>query len=703
MGTEVSPIQTDMYRNFATESGVENVGIVTSRFQQAPFRGDLWTEQLYKGVSGTVGAIWRDRNSLLYRYPVLDFEHEVYKNMRAKLDKVLKFYEHDHQVGRSEGRTFTMELDGDVINDLFNSEQASGKVNERHKSAYLRAISAIANDTVRNGVTLDIVLNQYAGFNADSTDAEIDERLNGNAGHPGVKAQLAGYLDHDLAMNGADNYTRGKVVIAEIPTETEAFWDNYIGFAERSGSRHIRLSAEFTRLFENATSGAVVFNEAEFEKFYGLISKIKSKGMEFNLCFMHYTLPNFIENGWENPEAAEILTNMSMSTLRRLKSMDADAGGKSKYMPDRVFSINEPIAAIATGYVDESWPPYKGTPNVMLGIDRYLRKIHVGGRELSVPMASVQRFEQVLDRTVDFHEMLFEQMKADPNLQNIPMGFTYNLPSYSPYYPLPTEELVSTMIEYVNEQWLTKLYDRSRAKGRILFDTFGLQYYNKYYVGMFKQTMAANAGVIDVPEKFKPFINGWSRFHEGMPEKVFRVNAMILSLCNDLLEDKKHLDRLPDIFVSEAGFPSLVDPEPEMMNVAEAIKVAQANSILRISGVSLWTGQDNFEWAFAYSGGHFGYLDRHGNRKPKSHVKMPGLDLLEVSLHREMDKMLIEAAAFKQNLQTNGMGEDMRAELTTKIEKVLEFHKVNGGTYFRNKSMFRLLGNLLGNKPTPIE
>jgi hypothetical protein len=688
-------LQTDMYRNFAAESGIENVGVVTSRFQQAPFRGDLWTEQLYKGVSGTVGALWRDRNSLLFKYPVLDFEHEVYKNMRAKLDKVLKFYEHDHQVGQAEGRAFTMELDGDVIHDIFNPAQAAEKVDPRHRSAYLRAMATIANDAVQQGVTFDIVLNQYAGFNADSADSEISDRLNGTPAQPGTKIQLADYLDHELAIQGVDLYNRSKVLIGEIPTDNEAFWDKYIDFAEMSGSKHIRLSAEFTRLFEHATPGAVVFNEAEFEKFSGLINKIKSRGLEFNLCFMHYTLPNFIKDGWENPDAAKILTNMSMSTLRRLQAMDKDAGGKGNFMPDRVYSINEPIAALATGYVDESWPPYKGTPNIMLGIDRYLRKIHVKGKELSIPMASVQRFEQVLDRTVDFHEMLFDQMKADTNLQKIPMGFTYNLPSYSPYYPLATDQLVSTMIEYVNEQWLYKLFDRSRVKGRVLFDSFGLQYYNKYYVGMFKRTMAANAGVIDVPERFKPFINGWTRFHEGMPEKVFRVNAMILKLCNDLLIDKKHLDKLPDIFISEAGFPSLVDPEPEMMNVAEAIKVAQANSILNISGVSLWTAQDNFEWAFAYSGGHFGYLDRHGKQKPKSHIKLAGLDVLEVSMHREMDKMLKQAVAFRQNLQTNGMGEEMRESLTHKIDEVLHFHTTNGGSYFRNQTLIGLLGRVL--------
>ena len=210
--------------------------------------------------------------------------------------------------------------------------------------------------------------------------------------------------------------------------------------------------------------------------------------------------------------------------------------------------------------------------------------------------------------------------------------------------------------------------------------------------------MGANAGVFSVPAWMKPYINGWRKFHEGMPEKIFRVNTMMLNLLEGLIDDKRHLSKLPDISIAEAGFPSVVDNEGEMMMLAKAIKVGSENSIfdLKKRGLFVWTLRNNFEWAAAY--GDFGYLDRHGRQKPKSSSAIEGLNLREYSMHRQMARMINAAIAVKDKLEANGLDPELKRAFEEQLERTIAYHLEHRGKYFRMQQLFKFTGAILDDR-----
>lgn len=148
----------------------------------------------------------------------------------------------------------------------------------------------------------------------------------------------------------------GRVVRGEQSGRACASWervDEDVRLLRQLGANTYRLSLEWSRL--EPSPG--VFDEAAWEHYGDLLTKLREAGITPMVTLLHVSLPGWMaeRGGLAAPDFAE-----------RFGLFAAEAGRRYWAMVDLWCTINEPNVQLFMGYVSGEWPPEKKSPGELV-------------------------------------------------------------------------------------------------------------------------------------------------------------------------------------------------------------------------------------------------------------------------------------------------------------------------------------------------
>ncbi|MBN1653429.1 MAG: family 1 glycosylhydrolase [Deltaproteobacteria bacterium] len=324
-------------------------------------------------------------------------------------------------------------------------------------------------------------------------------------------------------------------------------WNRYeqdFDLAAEIGVRVHRLSVEWSRVFPEPGKR----DRAVLDHYRGMITALKSRGIQVMLCLHHFTIPQWLVEigGYEN-------RRLLIDHFREYLDVTVQSVGE---LVDYWLPINEPNVVPLAGYLAAYFPPFKRSPSA---------------------------FIQVFRTFFHMHALSYHVIKK--HRPNAPVGVAFAFTHFQPFDP--SKAFHRWGASFANRAINTVFFDGIR-NGRVGFplgfaahipglkeslDYVGLNYYTSNY--MKGLTPVANKPGDQVTDM------GWIIYPEGLYEILHYLAATV---------------KVP-IIVTENGMAT----ENESLRInymnEHLIQVYKAiEEGIPIRGYMCWSLTDNFEW-----------------------------------------------------------------------------------------------------------
>jgi hypothetical protein len=514
-----------------------------------------------------------------------------------------------------------LEIDADIIEELFNDytqkddelyrelceeigtegqDEREGikealkiqRIQEREmrRREFSISLNQMLEHASKSGIEVSIYINQFA--NPDQIEQEVhpQERFER------VKEQLK-------TLTGPTFIEEGTLNIEPLPATTLQDWKDSIDEIRANGQNMLRFDAVWSKLIDDSGN----FDQDELEKLKEIMRYAKDHDgknkVDIMLCLSHFTLPKRYEDHWATEGVVDDFVNYAERLLNHLEHFDL--------LPESILTFNEPLNSLAAGFLHGGFPPFR--------------------RFNDDPQNLLDMFK-AFDNTVDAHIKVYEMIKSKEHLKHLNVGFSNNLPVYSPYHDIfPLDHPISYLVADFTEIWLDRLLSKSSDKFQ--FDFIGLQYYSKFHVGLFGSNLGMNHKRMVAPERLNPLPNGWTRFPEGLSIQALKLNTLILEKAK-----RNKIKKLPSIRITEMGIPTQVDPEKEMKIINASVKFARDLSVLDIEAALKWNPGEDFDeiGVGKRTDSGFGNKKRkgkNGDKKPLSKKLPDALNVAHPEIH----------------------------------------------------------------------
>ncbi|MBN1916010.1 glycoside hydrolase family 1 protein [Candidatus Dojkabacteria bacterium] len=552
-------------------------------------KNDLWGGHFRDvGLNPLLNSAWLNRGK-----DKKQWIGALYSTFGKPYEKVVCEYE-KHGILSDRKRFHTIQLDAEHLDEMLCD------------SVFRESFLSTLYKAREEKIVVNVFINQYAGINKGDEYLAYSrfEKLKQNV--------LSFFYEYGLNDNNED------VIIETIPERDKTFWCDYIDKIAEIGGNAFRFSCEWSRVMNSEG----IVNEEEFDDLAEIIEYAKSKNIDVTLCLNHFTMPDWIQGGWLNPDIVKLFGDYSELVFNELEKRDA--------LPKRFLSINEAMSIIPAGYLEGAWPPYeKLTPaNFIQQISRYIKAVG------NTRKAHVEAYSRI-------------KKNGRSKGKDIQVGFTHNMAWFSPYMKFsPLDYIWSAVGANLSESWIKEALEKDwEAFGNMPTDFVGLQFYNEHTFGPFNGSLGTTTSLRDLIDSASRFINGWKRYPEGMLIQLIRVNSMILKTAN-----RYGLVKLPGIMISEFGVPGVVDPVDELKVLSDAVNIASSLSNLEYVGATIWTLKNNLELSEGFFV-NFGYYDHNGNGKERSSVEVSGLNLKDPNIRIALEEYRHELKAYAKRLK----------------------------------------------------
>ncbi|CAG4938577.1 unnamed protein product [Colias eurytheme] len=384
----------------------------------------------------------------------------------------------------------------------------------------------------------------------------------------------------------------------DVTTDSYHKWREDVRIASEMGLHFYRFSLSWTRLFPTGFTNEI--NEAGVKYYSDLIDHLLEVGIEPVVTLYHWDLPVKMQDmgGWTNPLIADWFADYSRKVF--------------ELYADRVktwLTINEPsilcdigymTGTFAPGIIEDQFAPYICTKNILLAhakayriFDQEFRQIS-GGR-ISIPNQAPW-YEPLTQDDEEVAEMAMELAAG---------RFCHPIFSKDGGWPPKLEKLMLkiSLMEGHTRSRLPVLTEEEKKLIRGTADFFGLNYYTS------RAIRQAKPG-----EK----IGQW--FLEGSPElnAVMEVPAdgyysssplvyIYPEGLRKLLSWIKQAYGDWEIFITEHGYPTSgleLNDYNRVVAIGEHLEQVQRSikdDGVNVTGYTLWSLLDNFEWASGFS------------------------------------------------------------------------------------------------------
>jgi len=578
---------------------LDEVGYGTSSLQEMPYLiNDKWGEHFRsEGFNPELKVAWKNRE----RNPK-GWGKMLGQVFEKPLLKTLKEYE-KQGVPQEEGKFHTMQLDADFLEEVFKFQ------NSEYSQQFLNTFYSVIGEARANNMVVNIFVNQYAGIRKGEEE--------GTKG----RFQTLNYHLHELLHQNGLNGNDTDVLVQSIPERGKEFWLDYVDKIAELGGNAFRFSSEWSKVMNS--DGSV--NEQELDELAEIVQYARGRGIEVSMCLNHFTMPDWIEDGWLDPQIAQKFADYAEVVYNGLEGRDS--------LPKRFLTINEAMSVLSAGYLEGSWYPYEklGLKGTVKQYSRYSEAI------LNSRNAHIESYKRLCERRSKTGKF-------------VEVGFTHNMAWFSPYSRIsPFDRIWSMIGKNLSESWMGDLIGKDALRlGYFPTDFIGIQFYNEHTIGPFNGTAGSKPSVRDLIDDANRFVNGWKRYPEGLLVQLTRTNSMVLKTATKL-----GTPSLPNIMISEFGVPGLVDPRDEIKVLSSAIDKAKELSNLEFNSAIIWTLHNNFELGEGYSSVQFGHLNYDGKEKQRGSRVPSELNLKDPNIRYSVKQYWEDLFKYVERVRTN--------------------------------------------------